>query len=156
MGQDADWDGIAPAKYLGVKIIFVQHFFFCSIKHTKWGIVLANDDGHRAAYWKKGCFGSSLFSFWGSNSNLMLSYVTQYSSASLLQIEESHFLAQTEPAPDRGISITRWRGGYYCLPLRWGTTPPIYKNKTAFDRPGTFIRWKFNVVDIGVTDGLTG
>ena len=68
MGQDNEWEWNAPSKYRGLRIVWVQHF--CSIKHTKWGVVPANDDGPREAYWKTDIFGTFFyFIFWGSNSS---------------------------------------------------------------------------------------
>ena len=56
-----------------------------------------------------------------------------------------------------GISITRLTGGLFLPPPpeNSGTAGPIDKIQTAFDRSGNF-SGKPNVVDLGVTDNVTG
>ena len=47
-------------------------------------------------------------------------------------------------------------GGYFCPPQNSGTIGPIYKLQTAFDRSGKICRGKHNIIDLGITDDVTG
>ena len=181
MGQDADWEWIAPAKYLGAKIVLVQHFFFAQSNTPNealcWQMTmdLVQLIGKRMLW--------SVFVFFLGfqfQPNAILCNRVQFSI--VIANWGIAFLAQTEPAPDRGISITRLKWRILLPPSALRNYSTDLQYKTAFNRPGKFVRWKSNVVNvkdveigniplrlaftdfpresgiprIGVTDGVTG